>query len=228
VSPLINLELVARFSPVADSVKNWLSQDEYVHFVLDVQRDLPRRTELQLQLLKHIALDATFGTRREDFMLEDRTGLETTFVLHLYRRDNFLGAELTLDNDSAEYRKMVAAIDANLASRMFKAALMAVRLGNIVHARRFAERARERAVARARAAQTQRLVIQPGAGPLSEGAVQSEAFLFWRKSVDANTARRWARIGKIERHTSDSLMQGNADAAMLLFALEYLIPKELQ
>ena len=230
--PLVNLELTARLSAVkvTDAVMSWLAQDDYVHFVTGMYNDLPRYIDLQVQMLKHIALDARYGKCREDFMFVSRSGAETTFMLNLSQRSNFLGAEFTLENDSVEYRKVVDAIDANLASRMFKAALMTVRMGDIAHSRRFAERTREREIAKVREAEAQRLVADPAAVPRADGLIESEACPLWRKSIDANTKHRWARIGKVAQHTADSIMRdnGNPNDAMILFALQYLIPKELQ
>jgi hypothetical protein len=225
-----NLDLIASLSDVrvSEGVATWLAEDQHVNCVSDIYRDVGRHTDLQVRLLKHIALDAGYSQCREDFMFVSLSGDETTFMLRLYNRDNFLGTEFTLETGSPEYQKMIAAIDANLASRMFKAASMAVRLSGISHSRRFAERVRERTVAEVREAEVQRLAADPGAVPLSEPLLQSRAFPLWRKRIDVNTKHRWARIGKVVAHTSDLFTQGNPNDAMLLFALQYFVPKELQ
>ena len=128
----------------------YFKSPEYLQKLDAIGKDPAAMARLTIKLLEHIALDPRRGTRLEDF-LKVASDAETVFVcLHLNRTVNLVGF-FNLSVTAPELPLLAAAIEKNLASRMFKAAAMHRRLegGNYPRFRRF-EKAASNAMAAAR------------------------------------------------------------------------------
>lgn len=226
MSPLINIGRFARDINLPESILAWLDSPDFVRLVLALDDDRTLRTQLLTHMLQHIALDATYGQRLEDFMFAD--GSSVCVVFNLHRCHNFLGTTVTLDQESDEYRCLADAMKANLASHKFKAASMMLRMREATTKRRFFPRARERAEEFVRRSEEARRAAEPTAKPLSEGSVRSEACQIAHKASEANARHRWARIAAIDAHCVDDLMRGSQNEIMLKFALRYMAPEPLE
>lgn len=155
-------------------------------------------------------------------------GNSVCVVVNLHRCFNFLGTSVTLDTGSKEYRSLVDAMNANFASRLFKAASMMVRMRDATQKRLFCTRARERAEDFVRRNEELRLAGAPTEKPLSEGSIQSQAWQIAYKASEANAKRRWVRISNVDAQCVDDLMRGSQNEIMLKFALRYMAPDELR
>lgn len=226
MSPLINLGRFARDINLPESIIAWLDSMDFVRLVLALEDDRALRTKLLTHMLQHIALDATYGQRLEDFTFPDDKSV--CVVVHVHRCHNFLGTAITLERESDEYRCLADAMKANLASRKFKAASMMVRMREATTKRLFLRRACERAEDFVRRSEEARRAAEPAAKLLSEGSVRSEAWQIAHKASEANARHRWARIAAIDAHCVDDLMRGSQNEIMLKFALRYMAPEPLR
>lgn len=93
------------------------------------------RARLTSALLSHMSLDPQMGNRVEDFvdMKPSADGM-VGVNLRFYQVVNFIGS-FTISMNSQEWTQLLQAIRENLASRMFKAALMHVRMRSKFNAR---------------------------------------------------------------------------------------------
>jgi len=226
LSPLINLGRFARDVNLPESIVAWLGSTDFVRLVLALEDDRALHTQLLTHMLRHIALDATYGQRLEDFTFAD--GNSVCVVVNLHRCFNFLGTAVTLDEDSEEYRCLADAMNANLASRLFKASSMMLRMRDTTRKRLFYTRARDRAEDAVRRDEEARLAADPTGKRLSEGSIQSQAWQAAYTASEAMARHRWARIAAIDAHCVDELMRGSQNEIMLKFALRYMAPESLR
>ena len=93
------------------------------------------RARLTIALLSHMSLDPLAGSLVEDFV--DRAPMPDGTVgvyLQFYQVSNFIGS-FAIPSSSPEWAQLKAAIGQNIASRMFKAASMHVRMRDKLHSR---------------------------------------------------------------------------------------------
>lgn len=117
---------------------NYLSSPAFIEQLDAIGSDPETLAKLSIQLLDHVALDPTYGSKVEDFIVV-ASDAETIFVnLQLNRLVNPVGAFM-MRVTSASLPALMRAVQANLSSRMFKAAVTHRRLshGNTRRIRRF-------------------------------------------------------------------------------------------
>jgi hypothetical protein len=93
------------------------------------------RARLTIALLSHMSLDPQAGNRVEDFvdMKPSDDGMAGVY-LSFYQVANFIGS-FAISRSSSEWSQLQQAIGQNIASRLFKAASMHVRMRDKLHAR---------------------------------------------------------------------------------------------
>jgi hypothetical protein len=122
---------------------DYFRSSDYLARLEELGNDTRALARLSAALLEHVALDPLHGNKLEDFITVS-SNAETVFVcLQLNRLVNPIGA-FAVSSEAPEAAVLVQAIEKNLASRMFKAAVMHRRLahGNTKRYRRFEKAAR--------------------------------------------------------------------------------------
>ena len=232
-NPLRELRLLAPYFRDRPSLTGahagYFTSPEYLQQLEALEQDPGAMTRLTIQLLEHIALDPNRGTRLEDF-LKVGSDAETVFVcLHLNRTVNFVGF-YNLSVTAPELPLLAAAIEKNLASRMFKAAAMHRRLdrGNSPRFRRFEHAARAAMMeARTRAEASLPAVSQYASEETrfqrtrTIGDISREAY---NAVYDAAMNQLQGRTSAVGRKAFDTSFQGGYFDMLVAFATRHICP----
>ena len=121
------------YKAVSCTAAAYLGTEVFKEGVRETAKDPRALARLTLNLLDHIALDPREGTRLEDFVSNGEvhctvgggqaSSEDVWFCLQLNRTSNFIGS-FSLPPTTPEYPLLLAAIQRNLGSKMFKAAAM--------------------------------------------------------------------------------------------------------
>jgi hypothetical protein len=208
---------------------NYFTSPEYLERLDSIGKDSSAMARLTINLLEHIALDPLRGNRLSDF-LPIATDSETVFVcLHLDRTVNFIGF-FVLPITSPELPALAAAIEKNLASKKFKAAVMYRRLsaGNSPRFRRY-EKAASAAysIARQLAEET-----EPPVSPYASDNARLErsrrineyAYQARDNVYEPAKNRLLTRIAGVGRQAQDATFQGGYYDILVAFAKRHLCP----
>lgn len=207
----------------------YFKSPEYLEKLDAIGKDPVAMTRLTIKLLEHIALDPRTGTRLEDF-LKVASDAETVFVcLHLNRTVNFVGFYDLLVT-APELPLLAAAIEKNLASRMFKAAAMHRRLdrGNHPRFRRF-ETAASKAMAAARL-QAESSVPEVSQYASDESRFQRSRTISemsreaYNAVYDVAMNKLLRRTGAVGRQAFDKPFQAGYTDMLVAFATSHLCP----
>lgn len=115
-----------------DATAEFLRSAAFLEAINRADQDPAERARLLIGMLNHVALDPAEGTQAEHFV--ELQGEYLRVWVKFYRTSSIFGI-FTIPRTSSEGRKLVQAIQANLDSRLFKAACMHRRLRDKAPAR---------------------------------------------------------------------------------------------
>jgi hypothetical protein len=123
------------FNVAANGMGHQLHGASVQQLVNTAQYDDYARARLTIALLSHMSLDPLAGSRLEDFvdMKPSADGVVGVY-LSFYQVANFIGS-FAISRTSSEWSQLQQAISQNLASRMFKAASMHLRMRDKLNVR---------------------------------------------------------------------------------------------
>lgn len=224
------------FNPaiLSASVQDQLRSEQFEDQVQALNKDAGALARMTVALLKYLALDPNVGHRVEDFIPEmNPAGRFTTgqvwVNLEFFKTSNFIGS-FTIEANSAELPQLLQAIQENLDSKMFKAAVLYRRLESKFHPRVAAIRKRAQvAYQRAFYASLARQNPQP-----AQGWVRPTAEMIDRASESGRHARelKYAparehldrRMESVRKQTAHPDYAGGAYEIQTAFAVQHLLP----
>lgn len=228
------------YASVSQASADYLRSDAFKGLVKSLSGDPRALARLTINLLEHVALDPLAGSQLKDFagysgpehaLSTLAPGAENTwFCLSLNRMSNFIGS-FTLFSHEPECDLLLAAIQRNLDSKMFKAAAMQRRFDKKQPARtsRF-----ERLSGKAYTAVMDEALKNPlyvsGSHSSPEVRDLRERVLLDAQSARAAifnplVARRLARYNKVAKaSTTPGYYSGYSDI-LAMFAVQYVIPQ---
>lgn len=211
----------------------YFASQDYQAALDTIGNDAGAMAKLTIKLLEHMALNPRDGNRLSDF-LRVGSDSETVFVcLHFNRTVNLVGF-FVLPVTAPELPLLAAAIEKNLASKMFKAAVMHRRLENSNHRRfRRFESAARLAASKAREAAE---VSVPAASQYASdesrfqrsrtiSEMSNEAY---NAAFDTAMNKLLARIGAVGRQAFDPSFRGNYMDMLIAFASSHICPVHSQ
>lgn len=211
-----------------------LRSEQFEDQVQALNNDAAALARMTVALLQYLALDPNVGSRVEDFIPEAhparRTNAGQVWVnLAFFQTANFIGA-FTLESDSVELSLLVKAIQENLDSKMFKAAVLYRRLKSKFHPRvaairKRAQAAYQRALEASLARQNPQPVkgwVRPAAGMVERA---SEAGAHARELVYAPAREHLdRRMESVRKQTAHPDYAGSAYEIQTAFAVQHLLP----
>ena len=203
---------------------------EYCAKLTALSKDPAVLARLAIALLSHMALDPLTGNRAEHFVrgLEGAEGSEVWVSLSFHRVINILGS-FFLPRDLPETTELLAAVEANLNGRLFKAATIHRRIERGTRRSRLLTRAATRAGNERARILTEGLT--PSAMPKYEyeqAAYREALYSQAQSAYDAIYEPRYAQIqGRLralgaQAYTSD--FRGAYTDILIAFAQQYVYP----